>query len=77
MSMKVVTRINQDVEVEIDIDDVIGAINELDIKKRYNYIAQLFNGIDLGDKLALTSEQVSLIANYLKTELSVLENLCK
>lgn len=63
-------RIDRKVDVTIHIEDVIEGINEVQMKKRWNYIAQIINGvqIDLSD---LTDEQKAIIKKYLTDKLSL------
>lgn len=74
MEVTATTKIDQEVEVSVHIDDLIEAINKLRITLRYNYIGQLLNGIDLGDMLELEDGQREIIAKYLKEQLNRFEN---
>ncbi len=57
-------------DVTIPITDVIEGINECPMEKRWNYIAQIINGIqvDLSDT---TDEQKAIIKKYLTNKLSL------
>ena len=63
-------RIDEKMGVTVHITDVIEGINEAPMKTRWNYIAQIINGVQM-DLSELTDEQKSIIKNYLTDKLSL------
>jgi hypothetical protein len=63
-------RVNQRVNISVDISEIIDGINELPIPKRWNHIAVILNGIDanLSD---LNDDQREIIKTYLNKKLSL------
>jgi hypothetical protein len=68
--IEIEAKINRSVEVTIPIADVIEGINEAPMIKRWNYIAQIINGVqtDLSDT---TDEQKAMVKKYLTDKLSL------
>lgn len=69
-TIEIEIRIDKKMDVSVHIEDVIAGINEAPIKRRWHYIAQLLNGVqvDLSD---LTVEQKALVKKYLSDKLSL------
>lgn len=65
-------KIDRKVDVTIHIADVIEGINEAPMKKRWNYIAQIINGVQL-NLSDLTEEQKTIVKNYLKNKVALFE----
>lgn len=63
-------RIDKKMDVTVNIADVIEAINEAPMQKRWNYIAQIINGVQL-NLSDLTEEQRAIIKKYLTDKLSL------
>jgi len=63
-------RIDRKVDVTVHVGDVIEGINEAPMKKRWNYIAQIINGVQL-DLFDTTDEQRAIIKKYLTDKLSL------
>ena len=63
-------RIDRKMDVTVHIADIIEGINEAPMKRRWNYISQIINGvqIDLSDT---TDEQKAIIKKYLTDKLSL------
>lgn len=57
--------ISRKIDVNVHLDDVIDAINELDIHKRWNYVAKVLNEIDNNALSELTDDQKGIIERYL------------
>lgn len=62
--------IDRKVDVTVYISDVIEGINEAPMKKRWNYIAQIINGVEM-DLSDTTDEQRAIIKKYLADKLSL------
>ena len=65
--------INKTIDVDVRIDEIIDGINYLDMKKRWNYIAQILNGIK-PNLSELTDEQKELVKKYLLSKLELFNN---
>ena len=63
-------RIDRKMDVTVHIADVIEGINEAPMKKRWNYIAQIINGVQM-DLSDTTDEQKTIIKKYLTDKLSL------
>lgn len=63
-------QINKTIDVDVRIDEIIDGINYLDMKKRWNYIAQILNGINT-NLSELTNEQKELVKRFLNTKLEL------
>ena len=63
-------RIDRKVDVTINIADVIDGMNNVPMKTRWNYIAQIINGVQM-DLSDLTEEQKSILKKYLTNKLSL------
>ena len=55
---------------DVRLDDVIDGINECEMKRRWNYIAQIINGVQL-NLSDLTEEQKAIIKKYLTDKVSL------
>jgi len=67
--------ISRKIDVNVHLDDVLEAINELEIKYRYNYVAKIINGVSTDDISNLDESQIELVAKYLRKELNKFEKL--
>ena len=67
--------ISRKIDVNVHLDDLLDAINELEIKYRYNYIAKIINGVSTNDISNLEERQVKLVTKYLRKELNKFEKL--
>ena len=63
-------RVNQTVNIDIEIDTVIEAINEEPITTRLNTIASLINGIDTNEFESLNQEKQNIVINYFEKKLT-------
>lgn len=70
--IEVEIKINETVRVDIDVEDVIDAMNELEMKKRWNFIGQILNGVQM-DLSSMTDEQKNIIKKYLTNRLELFE----
>jgi len=71
MSNEIITvelRIDHKVDIDVRLDEVIDGINSLEIKKRWNLIANILNEVQLSVS-DLTDEQKEIIKNYLNDKL--------
>jgi hypothetical protein len=59
---------NHKVDVDVRLDDVIDGINNSPMKKRWNYIANILNDVELNSS-DLTPEQKQVVKNYLTEKL--------
>lgn len=62
--------ISKSVSVDVRIDEVIDAINELEIKRRWNYIGQILNEVELS-LIDLTESQKKICKDFLTRKLSL------
>lgn len=69
-TINVTTQIKRSIDLEVDIYDVIEAINCEPMSSRFNFIAQLLNGIETG-KDKLTETQVEVIREYLERKIKL------
>ena len=69
-TINVELKLNHKVDIDVDLFDVIDAINNCEIKKRWNYIAQIINDVQL-NLSDLTDEQKAIIKKYLTNKLSL------
>jgi hypothetical protein len=63
-------RLDHKVDIDIRLNDVIDGINDCEMKRRWNYIAQIINGVQL-NLSELTDEQKAKIKKYLTDKLSI------
>jgi len=71
MSNEIITvelRLDHKVDIDVKLDEVIDGINSLEIKKRWNLIANILNEVQLSVS-DLTDEQKEIIKNYLNDKL--------
>lgn len=69
-TINVELKLNHKVDIDVDLFDVIDAINNCEIKNRWNYIAQIINNVQL-NLSDLTDEQKAIIKKYLTNKLSL------
>lgn len=69
-TIEIEVRIDRKIDCSVPIADLIEGINELPIKRRWNYIAQIINGVEL-ELSELTDEQKGIIKNYLTKQMSL------
>jgi hypothetical protein len=58
------------VDIDIKIDDIIDGINNCEMKRRWNHIAQIINGVHLSSS-ELTDEQKTIVKNYLESKIKL------
>lgn len=63
-------RVNQEVEVSIDPNELLDQINELPLTKRWNHIAYFINNIQVSIN-EMTDEQKEIVRNYLESKLKL------
>lgn len=73
-TINVEVRVNQRVDVDVDLYLVIDSINELPITKRWNYVASIINSLPL-ETDEMTLEQKQITKKYLLSRLEKLENI--
>lgn len=73
-TVNVEVRVNQRVDVDVELYLIIDSINELPITKRWNYIAQILNALPL-ETNEMTLEQKQITKRYLLKRLETLENI--
>ncbi len=73
-TVNVEVRVNQKVDVDVELYLVIDSINELPITKRWNYVASIINSLPL-ETNEMTLEQKQITKRYLLTRLEKLENV--
>lgn len=65
-------KLDQKLDIEVDLGEVIEGINNCVMKKRWNYIALILNEVSLNVS-DLTDDQKELIKNYLTNKLSLFQ----
>lgn len=73
-TINVEVRVNQRVDVDVDLYLVIDSINKLPITKRWNYVASIINSLPL-ETDEMTLEQKQITKKYLLSRLEKLENI--
>jgi hypothetical protein len=63
-------KLNHKADVDVDVDVVIDAINECEMKRRWNYVSRIINNVQL-NLTDLTDEQKVIIKNYLSDKLII------
>lgn len=63
-------KIDRSIDIDLRIDDIIDGINQCAMKKRWNYISKIINGVHL-NLSDLTHEQKQVINKYLSDKLSL------
>ena len=63
-------KLDHKVDIDVRLDDVIDGINNCEMKRRWNYISQIINGVHL-NLSDLTDEQKAIIKKYLTDKLSL------
>jgi hypothetical protein len=69
-TINVELRLDHKIDIDVRLDDVIDGINDCEMKRRWNYIAQIINGVQL-NLSDLTDEQKAIIKKYLTDKLSL------
>jgi len=67
-TINVELKLDHKIDIDVRIDDVIDGINDCEMKRRWNYIAQIINGVQL-NLSDLTDEQKAMIKAYLSYKL--------
>lgn len=63
-------KLDRKIDIDVRLDDVIDGINNCEMKRRWNYIAQIINGVQL-NLFDLSEEQKTIIKKYLTDKLSL------
>lgn len=69
-TINVELNLNHKIDIDVRLDDVIDGINDCEMKRRWNYIAQIINGVQL-NLSDLTDEQKAIIKKYLTDKLAL------
>ncbi len=69
--IEVEVKINQTVDVGVPVDDVIEAMNQFPMSRRWNFIAQIINQVEI-DLSDTTDEQKAIIKKWLESRLEKL-----
>lgn len=64
--------VQQKMDVDVHLSDIVYGINELPMPRRWNYVAELLNKINV-DTDELTKEQKELVKKYLTTKLNAIK----
>ena len=67
-TLEIEIHIDKKIDVDIRLDEIVDAINDCEIKKRWDYIAQILNAVQLSLS-DLTEEQKSVVKKYLNDKL--------
>lgn len=63
-------KLDRKIDIDVRLSDIIDGINNCEMKRRWNYIAQIINGIQL-NLSDLSEEQKTIIKKYLIDKLSL------
>lgn len=63
-------KLDRKIDIDVRLEDVIDGINNCEMKRRWNYIAQIINGVQL-NLSDLSEEQKTIIKKYLIDKLSL------
>lgn len=69
-TISVELRLDRKVDVDVRLDHVIDGINSCEMKRRWNCIASILNGVQL-NLSDLTDEQKEILKKYLNDKLSL------
>lgn len=67
-TINVELNLSHKIDIDVRLDDVIDGINNCEMKRRWNYIAQIINDVQL-NLSHLTEEQKAIIKKYLTDKL--------
>ena len=67
-TINVELKLDHKIDIDVRIDDVIDGINNCEMKRRWNYIVQIINGVQL-NLSDLTDGQKAIIKKYLSDKL--------
>jgi len=68
--MEIEIHINEKMAIDVGIDEIIDGINNKEMAKRWNYVANILNGVK-NDSSDLTDEQRAIIKKYLTDKLAL------
>ena len=68
-NIKISVKVNQLIDVDLDIEEIIDCINEMEVIKKWNFMAKMINGFSDEDISKLNSEQKSIIRKYLENQI--------
>jgi len=63
-------KLDRKIDIDVRLSDIIDGINNCEMKRRWNYIAQIINGVQL-NLSDLTEEQKAIIKKYLSDKVSL------
>lgn len=66
-------KVEKTIDVDVHLEDVIYGINDLPMKRRWSYVSQIINEIEL-NLSELTDEQKRIVKDYLTKKLSLFDN---
>ena len=69
-TISVEIKVEKTIDVDVHLSDVIYGINDLPMKRRWNYVAQIINAIQL-DLSELTDEQKQIVKDFLTKKLEI------
>jgi len=69
-TLEIEVKVEKYVNVNVEISHVIEEINSVEMKKRWTYVGQIINGIQL-DISNLTDEQKEIIKKYLTDKIKL------
>lgn len=67
-------KVEKTFDIDVHLSDVIYGINDLPMKKRWNYVSQIINAIEL-NLSDLTEEQKGIVNNFLMKKLQLFSNI--
>jgi len=62
-------KLNQDIVVQVQFDDLIDAINAQPLENRFNLVAKILNKLDLSGAEEINEERKQLVTAWLKKSL--------
>jgi len=65
-------KLNQRIDIEVSVEEVVEAMNELDPARRWNLFAQMLNGLSLSP-LELNQMHLKTVIKYLDSKHQVLK----
>lgn len=69
-TIEVIVKVEKEIPVEVHVADVVAAMNELPMKKRWNTIGAILNQVQM-DLTDLTPEHRAIIKKYLENKLEI------
>ena len=72
MILQVETKINRTIDVEVHTDDILEALNNETIERRFNFFGAITNNLVMSDIGKLRTDQKVMIKIYLERQLNAI-----